>query len=229
MQSLFFLSVYFFLHLHYLHRKEEIQYHFVGRRLRFHHVSFLRRVFFFFHTHIHLYTQSQYQPDLIVKVAYFERPALFSYLTVQGAMTSDTTFALVLWQEQRSSEPETQISAANACVPLPNGTLWDTAHAPQWTVETSVWSVQFKPDFGVFCMWRITSLVAFCQNHSSWNSDGIQVYVFIVWDNCLTNESQSLPQGFNCDSSHTVYNSGWIVLNYESLNLPSHPPVWAAP
>lgn len=40
MQSSFFLSVYFFLPLHYLHRKEEIQYHTVGRRLRFHHVRF---------------------------------------------------------------------------------------------------------------------------------------------------------------------------------------------
>lgn len=72
---------------------------------------------------MHSYTQSQYQPDLIVKVAYFERPALFSYLIVQGAMTSDTTFLFVLWQEWRSSEPESQISAAYACVPLPNGTL----------------------------------------------------------------------------------------------------------
>lgn len=72
---------------------------------------------------MHSYTQSQYQPDLIVKVAYFERPALFSYLILQGAMTSDTTFALVLWQEWCSSEPGTQISAANACEPQPNGTL----------------------------------------------------------------------------------------------------------
>lgn len=39
MQSPFFLFI-FSSHLHYLHRKEEIQYHIVGRRLRFHHVSF---------------------------------------------------------------------------------------------------------------------------------------------------------------------------------------------
>lgn len=72
---------------------------------------------------MHSYTQSQYQLDLIVKVAYFERPALFSYLIVRGTMTSDTTFMLVLWQEQCSSEPKTQIGAAKACVPISNGTL----------------------------------------------------------------------------------------------------------
>lgn len=43
------LSFFLFIcssHLHYLHRKETIQYHIVGRRLRFHHVSFWDVLFF---------------------------------------------------------------------------------------------------------------------------------------------------------------------------------------
>lgn len=110
MQSPFFLFVYFFLPFALSTQEGRDPISLCGQTVEIPPREFLKRVFF--HTHMHSYTQSQYQPDLIVKVAYFERPALFSYLIVQGAMTSDTTFALVLWQERRSSEPETQISAA---------------------------------------------------------------------------------------------------------------------
>lgn len=120
MQNPFFLSVYFFLPFALSTQEGRDPISRCGQTVEIPPRVFLRR---FFHTHMHSYKQSQYQPDLIVKVAYFERPALFSCLTVRGAMTSDTTFALVLWQEEHSFEPETQISAANACVPLPNGTL----------------------------------------------------------------------------------------------------------
>lgn len=120
MQSPFFLSVYLFLPFALSTQEGNDPISHCGQTVEIPPREFLRRTFF--HTHLRSYTQSQYQPDLIVKVAYFERPALFSYLIVLGAMTSDTTFA-VLWQERRSSKPETQISAAKACLPLTNGTL----------------------------------------------------------------------------------------------------------